>query len=663
MTRQRIWMAASVVMALTIYAVGTARIGNSATPAPGFTAYATGTNVHATGLQAPGGPRLANSDIAFSAVSTGDSLTRQNEMQVQLIPEGAFPAAAEIAARGSGVEATLAADLPVPAPDVALPETAVATAPPDSGLVEHDVLDTGSPPIGGTGPLAYAAVAHTEAEANTPCGPTSPLARGLGNAADAQLLDAGAGNPDGSLSNPVLATDTSNPDRAVSQSSTTLTAFPNGDPGRFGLEAEIRETFAPISINRGTPIPTPNLVIELLGEWVFTLRAPGNAPSTLSYTVEDSTGAQPSPTTTVIRVSLDGGVTFLPANQLTFQDVFGPTGLVIPADPLLQIAVGEDPRAISAPGAVPDATSSPTLTNTVASGAVDVLRLHLLQNTPIGTPSTAGDLRIGHFEGALSVPAGGFDCGTTTTSSSSTSSSTSSTSSTSTSTSTTNTTTPSTTTTTAPPPGILEICNEADNSHGNVTGNFTYHFKGRTVVVPAGGCTGPLTVNAREVTVTQSPRTGIRMTDCDTIPAFRLQSCQPENLKAITKIAPGGVEKETILTFTNVVDDNNRASIKVCKIAGNGVSVGTPFNFTVGNRAVTITAGPANQGGYCKLLKDFPVGSNVTVTEAAKAGTHVSSIVVQPSDRKVSSNLANRTATVKTSRNTTIVNFTNAANN
>ena len=458
----------------------------------------------------------------------------------------------------------------------------------------------------GRGRSAYAAVAHTEAEANTPCGPTSPLAWGLGYAADAQLLDAGVGNPDGSLSNPVLATDTSNPDRAVSQSSTTLTAFPNGDPGRFGLEAEIRETFAPISINRGTPIPTPNLVIELLGEWVFTLRAPGNAPSTLSYTVEDSTGAQPSPTTTVIRVSLDGGVTFLPANQLTFQDVFGPTGLVIPADPLLQIAVGEDPRAISAPGAVPDATSSPTLTNTVASGAVDVLRLHLLQNTPIGTPSTAGDSASDTSRVRCRFRPAGLTAGRLRRRAARPRCSTSSTSSTSTSTSTTNTTTPSTTTTTAPPPGILEICNEADNSHGNVTGNFTYHFKGRTVVVPAGGCTGPLTVNAREVTVTQSPRTGIRITDCDTIPAFRLQSCQPENLKAITKIAPGGVEKETILTFTNVVDDNNRASIKVCKIAGNGVSVGTPFNFTVGNRAVTITAGPGQSGRLLQAPEGLP---------------------------------------------------------
>jgi len=52
----------------------------------------------------------------------------------------------------------------------------------------------------------------------------------------------------------------------------------------------------------------------------------------------------------------------------------------------------------------------------------------------------------------------------------------------------------------------------------------------------------------------------------------------------------------------------------------------------------------------------------VTVTEAAKSGTHVSAIKVQPFDRQVSKSTANRTATVKVARTLTVVTFTNAAN-
>ena len=104
------------------------------------------------------------------------------------------------------------------------------------------------------------------------------------------------------------------------------------------------------------------------------------------------------------------------------------------------------------------------------------------------------------------------------------------------------------------------------------------------------------------------------------------------------------------------------SSIKVCKIAGNGVPAGTNFTFNVGGRNVTVPAGIASQGGTCKLVNGFTSGSNVTVTEAAKSGTHVSAIKVQPASHKVSSSTANRTATVKVGNGVTVVSFTNTAN-
>jgi len=91
--------------------------------------------------------------------------------------------------------------------------------------------------------------------------------------------------------------------------------------------------------------------------------------------------------------------------------------------------------------------------------------------------------------------------------------------------------------------------------------------------------------------------------------------------------------------------------LKVCKIAGAGVAVGTPFTFgvTLANPVsggifppftipVTVNAGPAGpQNGYCVIVPTvngsmsllggaFNQGSTVTITERAAPGTVVSDI-------------------------------------
>jgi hypothetical protein len=215
-----------------------------------------------------------------------------------------------------------------------------------------------------------------------------------------------------------------------------------------------------------------------------------------------------------------------------------------------------------------------------------------------------------------------------------------------------------------PPPttGILEICKKADNSNGAVTGTFTFTVQGQTVMVPVGKCTGPLTVNAGNVTVTEVAKPGTRLSACLTKPVNRLVKCDPGNRQATVRIVAGGVANETVLFITNKVPSTtSTGGIKVCKIAGNGVTVGTNFTFTVGGRTVIVPAGPASQGGTCRIVGGFTRGSNVTVTEAAKAGTHVSAITVQPVSRQVSKSTANRTATVTVGRTLTVVSFTNAA--
>lgn len=217
----------------------------------------------------------------------------------------------------------------------------------------------------------------------------------------------------------------------------------------------------------------------------------------------------------------------------------------------------------------------------------------------------------------------------------------------------------------APPPagtGFLEICKKADNSNGKVTGRFTFRFDGRQVRVPVGGCSGPIEVTAGKLRVKEMAKDGTRISACSTRPTNRLVRCVPANRLAVVRIVEGGVANETVLTITNRKrSDTSTGAIKVCKIAGNGVKVGRNFTFRVGTKSLSVPAGPANQGGFCKVAHGFTRGTKVKVTEAASSGTRVSKITVRPTDRKVSASTANRTATVRVGKNFTVVSFTNTA--
>jgi uncharacterized repeat protein (TIGR01451 family) len=98
--------------------------------------------------------------------------------------------------------------------------------------------------------------------------------------------------------------------------------------------------------------------------------------------------------------------------------------------------------------------------------------------------------------------------------------------------------------------------------------------------------------------------------------------------------------------------------LKICKAAGPGVTVGTPFTFAAGSSTITVLAGPA-PGGTCVDGPSLPVGSNVTVTETIPAGDAVSSITVAPSTQLVSTNLVTGTANVTIGGDGTVVTYTN----
>jgi hypothetical protein len=449
---------------LIAYLLGAATVGRSTVTTDEIVkAYASGTALHLDALQAgPTGPRLADVEAAFSAVNADSNgftaPARLTENSIGTQPGSDTPATfvgKNASARGSGLELGLGNDVPDNVRDLVLAAEAQATAPPDKLPDTHDL---GPVPVS---PLLYASLLHSDALAqwqNSTCltTPQAPIAYGRGYAAKVELLEAGTDNADGSFGSPVVATNDNDPQRNAVETHSFVYAVPNGTLNHYGLVSEVHETYAPVDVLQD-PITSGTIEIEVLGEWYARTFVDGIHPATMTTGVTNNDPTSPNfgkpmdPADTVIRISASG------ANiaAISLQDITqSSTGLEIPLNPLADIMIGEDFRAISAPDGSPDPTSLPTLTATRAAGAMDVVRAQVLQGAA-GAGTRVADLRIGHFESDLQVPDGGFTCPaaatTTTTTGATTTSSTAGPTTTTTVAPTTTTTAAPTTTTTAAP--------------------------------------------------------------------------------------------------------------------------------------------------------------------------------------------------------------------
>ena len=368
-----------------------------------FGGYSTGTVIHADAINV-GTTRVADAEVAFSgasAASKGFAAQQVNEVDQIVIPADATK---ESFARGSGLEVGLATTTPTVDNTLILQQKAVASANPpnDTGLINAEVG-----PVD-LNPVAYASLLRGQAQArweDNRCVVGEPISKGLGYAADAQLVNLGGAAPGGGFQAPIVATDipagtptASAPARAVSQSESTTQLFPNGQ-GAFGLQTETRMTIAPVTLLKGSASP---ITLEFLGEWVLRAWAPGTGPAVVHY----GPGTV-SPATPVVRI-LQGTTV---VEELLTQEIplLGQAGLVVPLPALgIEVAIGEDPRAIGG-----DAESKPTAAanGTEASGAVDVVRLRVLDNpTLVALGLSVADVRIGHMEVKAKVPAGGIKC-------------------------------------------------------------------------------------------------------------------------------------------------------------------------------------------------------------------------------------------------------------
>lgn len=351
-------------------------------PAGAHAGYASGTVAHADALQ-NAGTRLADVEVAFSGAAFTSAALGSMHNEVSRVVTPAL-AAVNGYGRGSGLEVGLAVT-PSGENQIVLPRKVEAKAPPITTLVSQEVgpvnLD----------PLALARLLRGQAQGravSNGCVLGTDLGYGLGYAADLGLLDTApnAGTP--GLDSPLLSTTASNPDRAVSQS-VSRTFLVKGQPGRFGLVSETRQTIAPATFFKGT---ANQFTLEVAGEWALRVSADGAAGS---FHYGPGTVSPETPVVRVINAS--GTVT----NVLTLQQLLDKDGLNVTIPGVAEIAIGEPPRALGGPGG-----SVPGISGTSASAAVDVARVKLLEQGQ----NHAADVRVGHMEAAVAVPRDGIEC-------------------------------------------------------------------------------------------------------------------------------------------------------------------------------------------------------------------------------------------------------------
>lgn len=414
-TRPRRSVAAFLAAALAASIAAVVPTAEAQVPAgeADFGGYATGTVAHADAIQTADGMRLEDTEVAFSgaaAESTGLATSRHNEMErvVQPSLDGK-----NSYGRGSGLEVGLGLESPDAENQAIIAGLAEAAAPPSTELVTEE----GAVPAD---PLAYASLARGQAQARWLAPPQcvlgADLSFGLGHVADVQLLDTqnfedqSPEDPEGaddSLEKPLIATNATDPDRAVSQSTSRTRLVPqidrdgNVEGEALGMMSETRMTIAPITIGQGQG----GVTVEFLGEWVLRAVATGH-----SGWVHYGPG-EVSPETPILRI-IPEGEDQETTTILTFQDFFGEDALPVPLVEIeelgLEIAIGEDPRAIGG-----EVGSDPTETATEASGAVDAARIRVLEGGPLAENFQLDhglDLRVGHMEVEARTPAGGITC-------------------------------------------------------------------------------------------------------------------------------------------------------------------------------------------------------------------------------------------------------------
>lgn len=207
--------------------------------------------------------------------------------------------------------------------------------------------------------------------------------------------------------------------------------------------------------------------------------------------------------------------------------------------------------------------------------------------------------------------------------------------------------------------GTLFLPDEAhaiENYSGNVIGQCTVQdFNIYNVTASIGSGSPNWFVAGLQYTFTPSPTPAPTSYD------------DPNGKVRYFAVAPGtytvkATNPEIQGTYTVIAPDcaSLRRTLKVCKVAGPGVSPGSAFTFQAGSASpFTVRAG-AGPGGACRIGPGFAEGATVTVTESLSGGTTVTGIAVAPPARLVGTpDLTGGSVQVQIGTGVTEVTFTN----
>jgi len=197
--------------------------------------------------------------------------------------------------------------------------------------------------------------------------------------------------------------------------------------------------------------------------------------------------------------------------------------------------------------------------------------------------------------------------------------------------------------------GTLEICKIG--GAGIAPGaSFSFNVGGIPITVPAGSCTSAGTFPAgASIIVAEAPSPGTKTSAISVLP--------PDRQSAVNLSA--GTVNVTIGSGLTEVDFTNTAGglglLKVCKIAGSGITPGTRFSFAIGAAGFVVPA------GYCVHNALLPIGSVVTITEMYSPAAIASAISVLPAAQQGAVDLAAQTVTATIGAGVTEVYFTNVS--
>ena len=332
-------------------------------PATDYAAFATGTVVHA----GVGGIGAALDIVSSTAAATSAPNTVPVNSELGRVALPVLPAKGSY---GQGLGLGVGIGL-LPGTSTSVLGNAVAKAPPNSSPVEQEVAPARMTPLAHAAPFKARAQALSSAAG---CVLGSNLAFGQCNAADLSLVGLT------SLKGLSLGATAGAP---LSRSESRTVVVPGSVAGRLGLMAETKQVLGPVTFLAGTANAT---TLEIKGEWVLQVTADGMTAG-FSYSPQNVTDDEK---VVVVRNAAGAVVASATASQIRLD---GHLGVRLDIPGLGEIVVGEQPRARGGAG-------GPKVSLTSAEAAVDLVRVRLL----------GGDVRLGHMEAAVAVPAAGVTC-------------------------------------------------------------------------------------------------------------------------------------------------------------------------------------------------------------------------------------------------------------